>query len=230
AERMACRLQRMYDSDPYGKFKHLAKYLEVVKFDHRAGKYNKWNGKTYCDESALEKPLHWKKPRRIFVCSMGDIALTPYQFFVKIMITIKDCPQHTFMFLTKRPEQLLKLCRGLYEHGSPPGNLWIGVTAENQEQADKRIPILLQIPAVVRFVSIEPMLSEINLEKYLHCGISWCIIGAESGKNARFMNENWVRSLICQCKKNQTAVFYKQKRVGNKMIKMPEIDGKVYAD
>lgn len=194
AEKMACRLQRMYDSDPYGKYKHLEKYLDVVGFDHHAGKYNQWNGTTQFDEKALTKPLHWKKPRMIFVCSMGDVfhESVPFEWVDKVMAVIALCPQHTFQVLTKRPERMAAYFRQERLHTMvtcmmvdvlcdtnptadlpdqsgpwPLPNLWLGVTAENQEQADIRIPILLQIPAAVRFVSVEPMLGPVDLSRYI---------------------------------------------------------------
>lgn len=111
----------------------------------------------------LDAPLHWKKPRRIFVCSMGDFfhCLVPFSFQCEILQVIGKCPQHTFLILTKRTDQL-----EMWEHAAgwhPYPNLWLGVTAENQEQADKRIPVLLQTPAAKRWVSIEPCLGEMDI-------------------------------------------------------------------
>ena len=170
AEKMAFRLANMKK----------CKYREVVygydpKYDKKAGK---WNGKTYCDESALDKPLHWKKPRRIFVCSMGDLfhESVPFEFIGKVMsVAAKHIgrthhlpKQSVFQFLTKRPERMLEFSKWASPNGTPfPDNFWLGVTAENQKEADKRIPILLQIPAAKRFVSVEPLLSKINIKKYL---------------------------------------------------------------
>jgi len=112
----------------------------------------------------LQQPLKWKKPRKIFVCSMSDLFHedVPNQFICRIFDVIEKCPQHTFIILTKRPEnmywQLVENSPCEYPihfddiTGVPLPNVWLGVTAENQEQADKRIPTLLQIPAAVRFV------------------------------------------------------------------------------
>ncbi len=180
----------------------------------------------------IDGPLHKRNPCNIFVGSMTDLFCpsVPFSFIEKVMATIEQSPQHTYQMLTKRPHVALEYFNGLgkkYELSSCP-NLWFGASISNQPDADRIIPILLQIPAAVRFVSIEPMLGEINIKKYLHCGIGWCIMGCESGKNARTMDENWVRSLICQCKETDTAVFYKQKRQGREIVKMPEIDGQVY--
>jgi protein gp37 len=167
---------------------------------------------------------------------------------------------HTFMILTKRPENALKyITYALPRWGNKPfKNLWLGVTAENQEQADKRIPILLQTPAAVRFVSVEPMLGPVDLEdvqfdKFTRmnvlegCGITtrprtagqsmpncycnkldWVICGGESGPGARPAKEEWVRDLKNQCVASGTKFFLKQMEVDGKLVKMPELDGKVW--
>ncbi len=128
----------------------------------------------------LEEPLKWKKPRRVFVCSMGDLfhEQVPDEYIAKVWEIMNNATQHTFLVLTKRPQRMKDfLARlGWYIHdrdGYPMEavldeggkytlkNVWLGVTAENQQRADERIPILLQIPAAVRFVSIEPMLGPV---------------------------------------------------------------------
>ncbi len=123
----------------------------------------------------LEQPLRWKKPRRVFVCSMADLFHpdVPFKYISRVFNVMSDCgdqgKQHVFMVLTKRPERIRPfLAQWLpYQVSGHLPNVWLGVTAENQEQADKRIPLLLQVPAAVRFVSVEPMLSSINIERYL---------------------------------------------------------------
>lgn len=229
AEKMACRLQRMYDSDPYGKVKHLAKYLGVVKFDYQVGKYNQWNGKTYCDESALEKPLHWKKPRRIFVCSMGDLfhESVPFGFILDVWRTMVSCPQHTFQILTKRPKRMKQFEK---EYLTPcPGwkfpNIWLGVTAENQEQYDKRWPIAAKIPAAKLFVSMEPLLSGIDFINGHDEIPDWVIVGAESGPRRRFCNHQWANDIVKQCKAAGVPCFVKQLQENdsgkNKIVSLP---------
>ena len=118
----------------------------------------------------LEQPLKLKKPSRIFVCSMGDLFHDDVGYsIVDIFDVMSSTPQHTYMLLTKRPEKMRSLFRlnGPLLGSEPLPNVWLGVTAENQARADERIPILLQIPAAVRFVSIEPMLGPITLGRYL---------------------------------------------------------------
>jgi len=185
----------------------------------------------------LDQPLHWRKPRMVFVCSMGDLfhpaIINSYRD--SIMEIIAQTPQHTYQILTKRPglmqdyvqwvenEQHNNWC-SLFPH------VWLGVSAEDQERADERIPSLLKVPAAVRFVSVEPMLGPVNLSSYLHCGISWCIIGAESGPNHRPMSEDWVRGLIAQCKQAKVPVFYKQAYQDGKKVSLPMIDGRQYIE
>lgn len=127
----------------------------------------------------LDQPLRWKKPRRIFVCSMGDLFHddAPMPFIDEILDVISATPHHTYILLTKRPENLEHKLYGFHDDapcrelggGDYLPNLWLGVTAENQKAADERIPILLQIPAAVRFVSVEPMLERIEMDDRWNC-------------------------------------------------------------
>jgi protein gp37 len=215
----------------------------------------------------LEEPLRRKKPRRMFVGSMGDLFHedVPDEFIARIWWVMGQCAGyldpsryrgHTFLILTKRPERMQKWLNGwndgetrrqwiesfgaVYDWMSGPKywpdvfpNVWLGVTAENQQRADERIPILLQIPAAARFVSVEPMLGPvdllsndylggcINCEVYLdnpetciNCAqdrkIDWIICGGESGHGARPMHPDWVRSLRDQCQAAGVPFFFKQ--------------------
>lgn len=120
----------------------------------------------------LDQPLRWKKPRRIFVCSMGDLFHKEVEAIWQWLILVKaiKCPQHTFQVLTKRPERMYGFFTGNTMSIPFRGleNIWLGVTAENQDQADKRIPLLLETPAAKRFLSIEPMLGPVDINRYLH--------------------------------------------------------------
>jgi len=122
----------------------------------------------------LNEPLKVKKPSRIGVSFMGDLFHNdvPFEFIKKIWNIASAARQHTFLFLTKRPKRMLEFTQ--YMAGMDdisiahwPRNCWLGVSCENQRTADERIPILLQIPADVRFVSVEPMLGEVDLEPYM---------------------------------------------------------------
>lgn len=134
-----------------------------------------------CHENRLDQPIRWTRRRMIFVNSMSDLFHedVPYNFIDKVMKVILECPRHTFQILTKRPErmkQYFELRYAQIKHSDLNGevadklvngvipNVWLGVTAENQETANERIPLLLDTPAAVRFVSIEPMVGPINLD------------------------------------------------------------------
>ena len=180
----------------------------------------KWSGNTFMDETALEKPFSWKKPRRIFVCSMGDLfhESVPFSWIIEVMFVIRGNPQHTFQILTKRPLRMHEFfteCASnpfFIDRGDLP-NLWIGVTAENQEQANKRIPLLLDIPNVKRFVSIEPMIGPISLNSGhlldIPSSINQVILGGETGPGARPMHPDWVTHIRDQCVEANVPFFFK---------------------
>jgi len=168
----------------------------------------------------LSEPRKWRKPRTVFVCSMGDLfhEVVPGTFIHHIWIQMALCRDHTFLVLTKRPERMAELVPALnnYEHGTP-NNVWLGVTAENQQRANERIPLLLQTPAAVRFVSIEPMLGPVDLRWYLGTGemlsshyLDWVIVGGESGPGARPMHPDWARGVRDQCAAAGVPFFFKQ--------------------
>jgi len=181
----------------------------------------------------IEEPRHWKKPRMIFVCSMGDLfhedVLGPtIHHLIKLIKWVYK--RHTFLILTKRPERMRRIWMNI--DGTLPENIWLGVSVENQQRADERIPILLQIPAAKRFVSIEPMLGPVDLNEWLWqettvCwgpgeddwghdieprddGLDWVICGGESGPGARPMHPAWPRSIRDQCQAAGVPFFFKQ--------------------
>jgi protein gp37 len=181
----------------------------------------------------LGDPLKWKNPKEIFVNSMSDLFHddVPDKFIAKVFAIMDLARQHTFMILTKRPERAVKLLNdqdfqvhiGWFQSQAerefkvsvkeigpfPFKNVWFGTSVENQATADERIPLLLQIPAAVRFLSCEPLLGPINLTKWLQ-EIGWCIVGGESGPKARPMHPDWVMSLRDQCQVAQVPFFFKQ--------------------
>ncbi len=223
----------------------------------------------FVDGKILLEPLRWKKPRKVFVCSMTDLFadFASDEFIDQVFAVMALCPQHTFQILTKRAERML-------EYFSRPGkesdvavlifksfaadlrkadvearkalkvwplpNVWLGVSVENQEYADKRIPLLLQTPAAKRFVSYEPALGPVDftrlrpegltwydcLEGRAHAGpgtwsgeskLDWVIVGGESGPGARPFNIAWARNTIQQCKAAGVACFVKQ--LGSRPLK-----------
>jgi protein gp37 len=203
-----------------------------------------------CHDERLCDPQQWKKPQRVFVNSMSDLFHPDVrdEFIDKVFWKMADCDRHTFIILTKRVTRMHQYIAGHVwgEPGRALPNVWLGVSAENQIEADRRIPILLQTPAAKRFVSIEPMLGEILLQgwserwhlmrNYLDQGgiqdrqqrgpLGWVICGCESGPGARPFDLDWARVLRDQCQEASVPFFFKQARIDGKLIKQPELDGR----
>lgn len=186
-------------------------------------KGGKWTGRVQLCPENLDEPLKRKKPARIFVNSMSDLfhPSIPNRFLADVFAVIARSPRHTFQVLTKRPDRAWLTCLPEIK------NMWVGVTVENQAAADERIPILLDTPAAVRFISVEPMLGPINL--MLELGrLDWVIVGCESGPGARYCSMAWIHDIRDQCAAAGVPVFIKQARINGELIKMPKIDGVVY--
>lgn len=194
----------------------------------------RWMGQVTLVPEVLDKPLHWKKPRKIFVNSMSDLFHedVPDNFIHQVFATIRQSPQHIYQILTKRPERMwefiaeylrpreaLGWANGFYSH------VWFGVSIEDQATADERIPILLQTPAAVRFISAEPLLAPVDLTAWTAChcgadgehcdmcltgGLNWVVVGGESGPRARPCDVGWIRSIKSQCWEAGVPVFVKQ--------------------
>lgn len=170
---------------------------------------------------------HWKEPltwnadanasgerRRVFCASMADVferraELNSWR--ERLWELIEATPLLDWLLLTKRPQNIASMA----PWGDRwPDNVWLGCTAENQAWADKRIPILLQIPVRVRFLSCEPLLGRLDLSAYLATdptqSIHWVIAGGESGTHSRPMNPEWVRALRNQCQGAGVAFHFKQ--------------------
>lgn len=204
-----------------------------------------------CHPERLDQPLRWSKPRLIFVNSMSDLfhEAVPDEFIRAVFGVMALAPHHTFQVLTKRPERMLSFMRmvegsSIYRHEDPMfssitarfkngypeqswplKNVWLGVSVENQAAADERIPLLIQTPAAVRWISAEPLLGPIDLRRstgYPWIGgkfadgrkfdglLDWVVVGGESGCNARPMHPNWARSLRDQCKAADVPFLFKQ--------------------
>jgi len=172
----------------------------------------------------FDKPRKWKKPRMIFICSMGDLFHhnVPIDWIWNVYNEIYDNPKHIFLVLTKRIDRLVE-----FHHMSdflmddPIKNLWLGVTVENPKYL-WRIDELLKIPAMVRFVSIEPILAAMDIRKYLYyppCKdgvprslINWVICGPETGPGRRECKPDWIRNLYDQTRFSCTPFFDKTKK------------------
>ncbi len=205
----------------------------LIPEDHRKA-YE--GGPPVLDIKELEAPLHLKKPDRIGLQFMGDWMHEdiPNRWIDLILEVIAACHQHTFFTLTKRPQNLdSKLYRVTGENpcrelggGDYLPNLWLGVSVEDQKTADERIPMLLQIPAAHRWVSIEPMLESVDILPYLgpeRSGnelwaarnntyppfLDWVTCGGETGPKARPMHPDWVRNIRDQCQAAGVQFFFK---------------------
>jgi len=144
----------------------------------------------------------------------------PFEFIERVWETMCQTRlNHTFQILTKRPWRMHQFVSEFNTNalgGITPKGIWLGVTAEDQQRADERIPLLLQTPAAVRFVSVEPMLGPVDLIgaggilNGAYPGLNWVIIGCESGPNRRPMKLEWALDLVRQCQVTQVPVFVKQ--------------------
>lgn len=153
----------------------------------------------------LGLPKAWRSPRLVFVNSMSDLfhEQVPTSFIRDVFKTMAACPQHTFQVLTKRSGRLL----GIADRLDWAPNIWMGVTVETP-RFFSRIQHLAKVPAVVRFLSIEPLLEPMaNLPLD---GIHWVIVGGESGPGARPIEQGWVESILRECRKQNVAFFFKQ--------------------
>ena len=209
-----------------------------------------WNGIITFHEDKLDQPLRWKRPRKIFVNSMSDLfhENVKGEWLDKIFGVMEQrAPQHIYQILTKRPKRMRDFMISHYPepHNKqwPPPNIWLGVSVENQEAADERIPILLQTPAVIRWISAEPLLGPINLKGTLANhewdngipgGLNWVVVGGESGPGSRPMHPDWARGLRDQCAEADVPFLFKQwgdwfdgERVGKKLAGR-HLDGKLH--
>ncbi|MGO9570244.1 MAG: DUF5131 family protein [Desulfomonilaceae bacterium] len=173
----------------------------------------------------LDQPLHWKKPRMIFVNTMSDTFHedAPLDAIQEIIARIEKCPQHIFQVLTKRADRLADLKDEL----SWPDNAWVGVTVENADFLH-RLGKLRKVEAKVRFVSFEPLLGAIP--KIDLKDIHWVIVGGESGPEARPMDLNWARNIRDQCLKAKVPFFFKQVGGRDRFKGGKVLDGRCWAE
>lgn len=241
--------------------------------DSKAGPV--WNGQVRLNESMLDQPLSWRRPRMIFVCAHGDLfhEAVPDEWIDRVFAVMALCPQHQFQVLTKRPERMRAylnagrphwIARRILDlvldrkaplrepwpvkslgndidapddvalHRWPLPNVWLGVSVEDQARADERIPILLDTPAALRWISAEPLLGPVDLStidvsgddeiaplgwgwldrlkpgETEHPRLEWVVAGGESGPGARPAHPDWFRSLRDQCAAAGIAFHFKQ--------------------
>jgi protein gp37 len=199
AERMARRLQAMGQPNYVNGF-------QVAMHEH-----------------VLELPLRWKKPRMVFVNSMGDLFHDDVStaFILRVFDVMKRAHWHTFQVLTKRSTRLRELDPCL--PWAP--NIWAGVTVENQDSV-VRIKDLRRTRAMTKFLSLEPLLAPLPFLKL--DGIHWIIVGGESGPGARPMKQSWVKDIHRQCRKTCVPFFFKQWGGKNKKLNGRLLDGRTW--
>jgi protein gp37 len=220
-----------------------------------------WTGKVNLLTDRLDQPLKWRRPRRIFVNAQSDLfhEAVPDDFITRAWAVMTLAPQHVFQVLTKRHARMRSLLTAprfqddvwraatvlMGERGIDKGrhfawplpNVWLGVSVEDQQWADIRIPALLDTPAAVRWLSCEPLLGPVDLRGLLQCfhcktthkfelcdrmshpvpygalskrHVDWVVVGGESGPGARPMHPAWARSLRDQCQAAGVPFHFKQ--------------------
>jgi len=210
AMRMAARLDAM----------GVAKYRGLTR---KSGGRAKWTGTIRPDSASLEIPLHWKKPRTVFVNSMSDLfhERVPDAFVAEVWDVMAKASKHTFQILTKRPNRMAHLTKAL----PLLKNVWLGTSVESVDYLD-RLDDLRHIQAQVRFVSFEPLLGSVGRADL--SGIHWAIVGGESGPKARPIERLWVDEIHAACRAHGTAFFFKQWGGRNKKATGRKIDGKIW--
>ncbi len=158
----------------------------------------------------VTEPLLWAKPRRVFVNSMSDLFHDAFEedYLVKIGRVMEAANWHDYQILTKRPDRMRRLLQGKLAFAAALPHVWWGVSVENNRHGLPRIGILRQTPAHGRFLSIEPLLE--NLEPMDLTGIDLVIVGGESGRRARPILRSWVRTIRDQCQAQRIRFFFKQ--------------------
>lgn len=154
----------------------------------------------------LAEPLERKKPTVYFVNSMSDLfhEKVPFTYIDKVFEVMRKAHHHTFQLLTKRPKRMAKYAA---TRDVPP-NVWLGVSVENKKYGVPRIDVLRKIDSTIRFLSVEPLLEDVGDIDLT--GIHWVIVGGESGRRARPMQEEWVENVRKQCEAYEVAFFFKQ--------------------
>jgi protein gp37 len=202
-------------------------YAEVMtKRLHAMGieKY-KEGFKVRIHKDALHIPYTWKQPKVVFVNSMSDLfhPEVPIEFIQKVFEVMNNTPQHTYQVLTKRAERLFEL----HDKLNWTANIWMGVSVEN-EKVKNRIDFLRQTNAKTKFLSCEPLIGALsNMDL---ANISWVIVGGESGRKSRPMEELWVWDIKDQCREQEVAFFFKQWGGINKKKSGRELAGMTYSE
>lgn len=187
-----------------------------------------------CHPERLEIPLHWRKPRVVLVPSMGDLFHDSVDvvFLAKVFAIMARAKQHTFLLLTRRAERMREWL-GHELSPAPLPNVWLGISAEDQDTFDERSGILQTIPAAHYWVSLAPLLGPIEMNPWTLPDVAaphrlppieWVVAECESGPKPRYCNEAWLVGLARQCEAAGVPYFCKQGHdLGGRVVKMPEL-------
>lgn len=171
----------------------------------------------------LTTPFSWKRSKVVFVNSMSDLfhPEVPLDYIKAVFAVMNQTPQHIYQVLTKRSERLLEIASEL----KWTNNIWMGVSVENEKYA-YRIAELSATPARIKFLSIEPLIDELNSLNLAE--INWVIVGGESGHNARPIKREWIEKIRLVCEQDSIPFFFKQwgKAKFNENPNDPTIDAK----
>jgi protein gp37 len=203
----------------------------------------KFNGKIRLRYDNLDLPKIIKKPTTFSVWNDLFHEKVPFNFIYKSFKMMALYDRHKYILLTKRADRMNEIIDDVYFHlvrnfpdvNTPLPHVIKMVTAEDQQQADIRIPLLLKTQAATRGVSVEPMLEEIDLYRYLPIikeyepiTLDWVIIGAENATKARKIDNTHILDLVLQCSDANVPVFLKQAWMNDKLVKMPKLGGKIW--
>lgn len=178
----------------------------------------------------LDLPLHWHRPRKIFVNSMSDLfhEQVPVEFIARVGDIMRRADWHIFQVLTKRNARMLQLLSSDLRWMSDLAHVAYGVSVEDRQYGLARIRALQDTPARIRFLSIEPLLEDLGPLDL--CGIDWVIVGGESGPRARPMLRQWVVNIRRQCRAQRVAFFFKQWGGVRKHETGRTLDGRTYSE
>ena len=225
-------------------------YEGLVRLTPEGKPKAQWNGTVRLVPEHLADPLRWTKPRRVFVNSMSDLFHEALSFddVARVFAVMIASPAHSFQVLTKRPARMrefmatcdlrvesagrdlareIEACHVNNDEPWPPANVWLGVSVEDQRAADERIPVLLDTPAAVRWVSYEPAIGPVDWPSLgviapsrgtwthggtyeVRSGLHWIVVGGESGPSARPFAIEWASRTIAQCRTAGVPAFVKQ--------------------
>ncbi len=176
----------------------------------------------------LTEPFTWRSPKLVFVNSMSDLFQpgVPDDYVEAVSQVMVEANWHTYQVLTKRSERLRDLLNGRLEFAAERKHIWWGVSVEDRKYGLPRIEHLRESPATIRFLSVEPLLE--NLGEIDLTGISWVIVGGESGPGARPIEKEWVLSIHEQCQAARVPFFFKQWGGKRKSLNGRSLEGRTY--